>query len=81
MLYAIYTNELGRVILHMATVRISGFNTYVTGYDDDDNQIDFVMDKMCHLDDYFSSDYGYCHIIAYIKDGARTECSLYQSLS
>ena len=80
MLYALYHRELGTVILHLDTIRISGFNTYVTGYDDDHNPIDFIMDKFDFLEDY-SGGYGYCHITSYTKDGVTTPCSVYQALS
>lgn len=81
MLYVINTAELGRVILHMSTMSFHDIYIHVIGYDDDDNQIRFVLDKICYLDDYFSSDYGYCHIVSYLKDGVCTECNMYQSLS
>lgn len=80
MLYALYHRELGQIILHLDTMCISGFNTYVTGYDDDHNPIDFIMDKFDFLEDY-SGGYGYCHITSYTKDGVTTPCSVYQALS
>lgn len=80
MLYALYHRSLGQVILHLDTIVISGFNTYVTGYDDDHNPIDFTMDKFDFLEDY-SGGYGYCHIISYTKDGVTTHCNAYHALS
>lgn len=80
MLYALYHRELGQIILHLDTIRISGFNTYVTGYDDDHNPIDFIMDKFDFLEDY-SAGYGYCHIISYTKNGITIPCNIYQALS
>lgn len=80
MLYAIYSKTLGQVILHLDTIRISGFHTYVTGYDDDHNPIRFVMDRFNYLEDYYSS-YGYCHMISYTKNGVTTPCSEYYALS
>ena len=81
MLYAIHTAELGKVMLHTKTMSFHDKNIHITGYDDDDNQISFVLDKICYLEDYFSSDYGYCHIVSYTKDGVCTKCNMYQSLS
>ena len=80
MLYALYHRELGQVILHLDTIHFSGFNTYVTGYDDDHNPIDFIMDKFDFLEDY-SGGYGYCHITSYTKDGITIPCNIYQALS
>ena len=80
MFYTIYSEEFGHITLHMYTIHISGFHTYITGYDEDKKPVNFVMDKLCYLDDYIT-DYGYCHIISYTKDGVCTKCNLYQSLS
>ena len=71
---------LGVVVLHLDTMRISGFNHYVSGYDSDHNRIDFIMDRFAWIDDIVY-EYGYCHITSYTKCGVRTPCNLYQSLA
>ena len=80
MLYAIYDGVLGRVVLHLDTIRIDGFNTYVTGYDDEHNPIQFTMDRFKYLDDYWSG-YGYCHMVSYTKQGVTTPHNKYYALS
>lgn len=80
MVYTINTKELGRIILHEDTIVRRGRIIYMLGYDDKHTPIRFVIDKMCHTNDYVL-DYGYCHIVSYTKDGVCTECNMYQSLS
>lgn len=79
MLYCIYMRPLGKVVLRLDTIKISGFFTYITGYDEDHNRIDFVMDRMRYLDDY-DADCGYCHIVSYTTNGVTVPCNCYQAL-
>ena len=79
-MYTLHLSPLGEVTLHLDTVHISGFNIYLTGYDDDNNRIDFTMDKLCYLED-IPYDFGYCHILSYTKNGISTPCNIYRSLS
>lgn len=71
---------LGEVVLHLDTMRISGFYHYVTGYDLDRNPIHFVMDRFAWIGDVIY-EYGYCHIVSYSKGGIVTPCNVYQSLA
>ena len=79
MLYTINHKDLGEVVLHMDTAcRANGY-LYVLGYDKKGAITRFVIDKICHASDRIL-DYGYCHIIAYSRNGICTECNCYQSL-
>ena len=79
MMYTLYLSPLGEVVLHFATIQISGFYVYISGYDEDRNRIDFVMDKLQYPDDS-PYDCGYCHIISYAMQGVTTPCNIYRSI-
>lgn len=80
MFYLMRTQVLSNVVLYLETIQISGFFVYISGYDDDRNQINFVMDRFIFPED-ITYDYGYCHIVSYTKNGITTMCNLYQSLA
>lgn len=79
-MYTLYLSPLGEITLHLDTIHISGFNIYLTGYDDDKVPIDFVMRKIKYLDSD-NENFGYCHIISYTRNGVSTSCNIYRSLS
>ena len=80
MYYTVYIQQLGEVRLDLSTVNICGFLLYISGYDNNRNLIDFVMDKFNFLeDDVFDCDY--CHIISYTKCGVCTNHNAYAVLS
>ena len=78
-MYTLYLLPIGEIILRFATIRMSGFYIYISGYDEDRNRVDFVMDKLCYPDD---SPYGcgYCHILSYTTQGKVVPCNIYRSL-
>ena len=78
-MYTLHISPLGEVVLHFATIQISGFNIYISGYDEDHNRIDFTMDRFCYPED---SPYGcgYCHIVSYVMQGVTTSCNIYRSI-
>ena len=78
-MYTLYLQPLGEVTIHLDTIRISGYFIYIIGYDDDHNPIEFIMDKLCYLEDC-PYDYGYCHIVSYVKHGIKTFCDKYMSI-
>lgn len=78
-MYTMYLQPLGEITLDLSTIRISGFFIYVTGQDDHHNTIEFTMDKLCYLEDD-PYDYGYCHIVAYVKQSIKTFCDIFKSL-
>lgn len=78
-MYTLHLSPLGEITLSLDTIRISGYFVYITGYDDNHNRIEFVTDKFCYLEDD-PYDYGYCHIVAYIKNGIKTKCDIYRAL-
>ena len=80
MMYTLYMSPLGEITLDLDSIRISGFNIYVAGYDNDRERIDFTMEKICYLED-IPYGFGYCHILSYTKDGISTPCNIYRSLS
>lgn len=79
MLYTLHIRPLGEVTLSLDSINISGKNIFITGYDDNRNHIDFTLDKLCYLEDS-PYDYGYCHIVAYRKNGVSTQCNVYKPL-
>ena len=80
MVYKLYFASFNIITLHFSTMRISGRKTYITGYDDNNERIDFIMDRFQHPDDE-PYDYGYCHIISYVKNGVSTPCNIYGALA
>jgi len=78
-MYTLYLSPLGEVILHFDTLRISGFNIQISGYDEDHNRIDFMMDKLSYPDDR-PYGCGYCHILSYSIQDEVTPCDIYRSL-
>ena len=78
-MYILHLSPLGRIILRLNTIRISGFEIHISGYDEDRNRIDFTMSKICYPEDS-PYDCGYCHIVSYVKDGILTPCNIYRSL-
>lgn len=80
MLYTMHLQPIGTITLYLDSTFISGFNTYITGYDNNHNPIYFIMDKFCYLDQY-PDDYGYCHIVSYEMNGVCTPCNIYRALS
>lgn len=79
MIYTLFMQPLGEVHLHLDSTIIDGFNIFITGYDDDHNRIDFTMDRLCYLEDS-PCDYGYCHIVSYVKGGVFATCNVYKPL-
>ena len=79
-MYTLYIPTLGEIALDLNTIFLRGHIFHIIGYDDSHSRIEFIMDKFSCLDDYYY-DYGYCHIISYIKDGVATPCNHYHSMS
>lgn len=78
-MYTLHIRSLGRIILHISTMYVCGAMIHVSGHDDDNNIISFIMDRfICPDDSYY--EYGYCHIVSYIKDGILTACNAYSSI-
>ena len=78
-MYTMYLLPIGEVVLHFNTLRISGRNVYISGYDEDKNRIDFTMDNLCYPDES-PYDCGYCHITEYSMHGKTTTCNAYKSI-
>lgn len=79
-MYTLYLQPIGEVVLHFDTLRISGKNIYISGYDDDRNRVDFVMDNIQYPDE-LPYDCGYCHISSYTMHGVIVPCNEYKALS
>lgn len=78
-MYTLYIPSIGEVILHFATIYITGFKIYISGYDEDHNRIDLTLDKLVYPEDSpFGC--GYCHIISYATQGATIPCNYYRSI-
>jgi hypothetical protein len=78
-MYTLYLPTVGEVVLHFATIRISGFRVYISGYDEYHERIDFIMDKLAYPDDR-PEGCGYCHIISYTMHGVTVSCNYYKSI-
>lgn len=78
-MYTLYIPTVGEVILRFATIRISGHKVYISGYDEEHNRLDFVLDKLVYPDDHHQ-DFGYCHIISYTMRGKTVPCNYYKSI-
>ena len=79
-MYTVYVPDLGEVWLDLDSLVLLGHIFHIIGRDDSRSRIEFVIDKLSCLEDYYN-DYGYCHILSYTKDGVMTPCNLYCSLS
>ena len=75
-MYVIYLHPFGRIVLKHDTIFILGKNVYISGCDEENNHIDFVLDLMRYPDDFR----GYCHIVSYTTQGVTTPCNLYRSI-
>lgn len=75
-MYVIYLQPFGRIALRHHTIHILGRHVYISGCDEQNNRIDFVLDVMRYPDAYR----GYCHIVSYTAQGATTLCDLYRSI-
>ena len=78
-MYVLHISPLGRVVIYLSTIIISGFNIYMTGYDEDHNRVDFVMDKISYPDEN-PEGCGYCHILSYTMHGVTVPCNTYKSI-
>ena len=78
-MYTLYIPTVGEVTLHLATIFISGFNIYISGYDYERNRIDLIMDRLVYPEDR-PEDCGYCHIISYTMHGQTVPCNYYKSI-
>lgn len=78
-MYTLHIPTVGKVVLHFATIRIHGFNIYISGFDEDHNRIDLTLDKICYPEDS-PYDCGYCHIISYTMHGKTVPCNTYKSI-
>jgi hypothetical protein len=78
-MYILHLPKIGTVTLRFATLRLCGHKVYISGYDEDRNRLDFVMDKLVYPDDPHI-DFGYCHIISYTMHGKTVPCNYYKSI-
>ena len=78
-MYTLYIPTVGEVTLHFATIRISGFRIYISGYDDEHNRVDLTLDKLAYPYER-PEGCGYCHIISYETQGKIVPCNYYRSI-
>lgn len=78
-LYTIHMPRIGLVKLYFDDIRIHGFNIYMTGYDEENNKITLVLDRIVYPSDR-QDDCGYCHITSYTVHGKTTSCNMYRSI-
>ena len=78
-LYTIRVPGVGLVGVYYDDIRIRGFNTYMTGYDEHSNRIYIVADRVVYQTDR-QYDCGWCHIVAYTMHGETVRCSYYESI-
>lgn len=78
-MYTLHIPTVGEVVLHFATIRISGFKIYISGYDEDHNRLDFILDKLIYPDES-PYDCGYCHILSYTMHDKTVQYNKYHSI-
>lgn len=78
-MYTLYIPTIGEVTLHFATIRIHGFKIYITGFDDEHNRLDFILDKLVYPDEQ-PEGCGYCHINSYELHGKTVPYNKYHSI-
>ena len=78
-MYTVYIPKVGEVTLRLSTIHISGFNIRMSGYDEEHNLIDVLMDKIVYPVNKFY-DCGWCHILSYTMHGQTVPCNIYRSI-
>lgn len=78
-LYTVYLPTVGELRLYFDTIRVCGYHTYISGYDNDRNWVELTMDKMVYPNDH-PGECGYCHIIAYTMHGETIPCNYYRCI-
>lgn len=78
-MYTLYIPTIGEVTLCFATIHISGSKIYITGFDDEHNRLDFILDKLVYPDER-PEGCGYCHINSYTMHDKTVSCNYYKSI-
>lgn len=78
-LYTIHMPNVGIIKLYFDDIRVHGLKIYMTGYDEDNNRIDLILDKLVYPKDR-QDDCGYCHITSYTMHGKTVHCNYYKSI-
>ena len=78
-IYTVYLPKIGEVTLYFDTIRVSGFNIYISGHDSDRNKITLTLDRLVYPDEH-PGDCGYCHIISYTMQGETVSCNYHKSI-
>lgn len=78
-MYTLYLPTIGEVVLHFATIFISGSKIYISGFDTDHNRVDLTLDKLVYPESR-PEDCGYCHIISYATHDKTTSCNMYRAI-
>jgi hypothetical protein len=78
-MYTIHLPAIGEVSLCLSTIRFDGFKIYMSGYDEDKNLIDVLMDKIVYPVSKLY-DYGYCHILSYTMHGQTVPYNNYHAI-
>lgn len=79
MLYAVHIPGIGEVRLYFDSIRVHGYYIYISGLDNDQNQIDLTLDRLVYPNSR-PDDCGYCHIIECTAYGKTVSCDMYKSI-
>lgn len=78
-IYTVHLPTVGELTLYFDTIRVSGFNVYISGHNSDSSAITLTLDKLVYPDEH-PDGCGYCHIIAYTMHGQTVPCNYYKSI-
>lgn len=78
-LYTIHIQGIGEIRLYFDSIRVHGYHIYISGLDDNQNQIDLTLDRLIYPNSR-PDDCGYCHIISYTMNDKTVSCNLYKSI-
>lgn len=76
--YTVHLPVIGELTLYYDSIRVHGYNIYISGYDNEHNPIELTLDKLKYPQER-PGDYGYCHIISYTIRGQVVHCDIYTS--
>lgn len=78
-IYTVYLPTIGGLTLYFDTIRVHGYNIYISGYDSNRNNIELTLDRLVYPDSH-PEECGFCHIIAYTINGETVPCNYYKSI-
>lgn len=78
-IYTVHIPGIGRLTLYFDTIRVHGFNIYISGHNEDRENIELTLDKLVYPDSH-PEECGFCHIVAYTMYNETVPCNYYRSI-